>query len=72
MTESSIALDVIDAIISAQPNALPATVVVDMDAKQVRIVMQEEATDNVKNRVYEKLQGLSVKYDVDKGIQVGV
>jgi hypothetical protein len=34
--------------------------------------MQEEATDNVKNRVYEKLQGLSVKYDVDKGIQVGV
>ncbi len=72
MTESSIALDVIDAIRSAQPNALPATVVVDMDAKQVRIVMQEEATDNVKNRVYEKLQGLSVKYDVDKGIQVGV
>ena len=72
MTESSIALDVIDAIRSAQLNALPATVVVDMDAKQVRIVMQEEATDNVKNRVYEKLQGLSVKYDVDKGIQVGV
>jgi hypothetical protein len=72
VTESSIALDVIDAIRSAQPNALPATVVVDMDAKQVRIVMQEEATDNVKNRVYEKLQGLSVKYDVDKGIQVGV
>ena len=72
MTESSIALDVIDAIRSAQPNALPATVVVDMDAKQVRIVMQEEATDNVKNSVYEKLQGLSVKYDVDKGIQVGV
>ena len=72
MTESSIALDIIDAIRSAQPNALPATVVVDMDAKQVRIVIQEEATDNVKNRVYEKLQGLSVKYDVDKGIQVGV
>ena len=72
MTESSIALDVIDAIRSAQPNALPATVVVDMDAKQVRIVIQEEAADNMKNRVYEKLGGLSVRYDVDKGIQVGV